>query len=188
LPTYQPSASRSIANEEQLLSLSLEDALQILAQPKRGRGQGAAKALLKELGARNDFDEALASDIVGDSSKAGKIDKRLASESSALSNVRPATRLATAILMYSFGGLRRETLGINDPLTPGVTESELLDACVHDAVAVQDEPRQSRQSRSHRQRTDRRRLQSVRGQAQSRQLPDVPGRRQRFGAGVAREV
>jgi DNA topoisomerase-1 len=43
--------SRSIADEEQLLSISLEEALQILAQPKRGRGQGAAKPPLKELGA-----------------------------------------------------------------------------------------------------------------------------------------
>jgi hypothetical protein len=56
-------------------------------------------AILKELGARNDFDEALTSDIVGENSKAGKIDKRLGSESSALSNVRPATRIATAILL-----------------------------------------------------------------------------------------
>jgi len=44
------SDSRSIADEEQLLSLTLEEALQILAQPKRGRGQGAAKPPLKELG------------------------------------------------------------------------------------------------------------------------------------------
>ena len=87
-------------------------------------------AILKELGARNDFDEALTSDIVGENSKAGKIDKRIGSESSALSNVRPATRIATAILMYSFGGLRRERIGVSDPLPPGVTESELLDVCV----------------------------------------------------------
>ncbi|GAC1518191.1 MAG: type I DNA topoisomerase [Acidimicrobiales bacterium] len=42
--------SRSIAEEEQLLSLTLDDALAILAQPKRGRGQGVAKPPLKELG------------------------------------------------------------------------------------------------------------------------------------------
>ena len=87
-------------------------------------------AILKELGARNDFDEALTSDILGENSRAGKIDKRIGSESSALSNVRPATRIATAILMYSFGGLRRERIGVSDPLPPGVTESELLDVCV----------------------------------------------------------
>ncbi len=74
-------------------------------------------ALLKELCARNDFDEALASDIVGDNSKAGKIDRRLASESPALLGVRPATRLATAILLYSFGGLKSRDPGSQGPAT-----------------------------------------------------------------------
>jgi len=44
--------------------------------------------------------------------------------------VKPATRLATAILLYSFGGLRREGVGEGETLPPGVTESELLAACV----------------------------------------------------------
>ncbi len=48
----------------------------------------------------------------------------------ALVSVRPATRLATAILMYSFGGLRREGGKEDDVLPPGVNESELLSACV----------------------------------------------------------
>ena len=42
--------SRSLADEDQLLTLSLDEALAILAEPKRGRGQGAAKPPLKELG------------------------------------------------------------------------------------------------------------------------------------------
>ena len=42
--------SRSLESEEQLFTLTLEDALQILSQPKRGRGQRAAVAPLKELG------------------------------------------------------------------------------------------------------------------------------------------
>jgi len=44
--------------------------------------------------------------------------------------VKPATRLATAILAYSFGGLRREGKAEEETLPPGVTESELLAACV----------------------------------------------------------
>ena len=43
---------------------------------------------------------------------------------------RPAARLATAILMYSFGGLRREGGSEIGALPPGVTEAELLAACV----------------------------------------------------------
>ncbi|GAC1304824.1 MAG: type I DNA topoisomerase [Acidimicrobiales bacterium] len=42
--------SRSLPDEESLLTLRLDEALAILAQPKRGRGQGAAKPPLKELG------------------------------------------------------------------------------------------------------------------------------------------
>jgi DNA topoisomerase-1 len=45
------SDSRSLENEEQLFTLSLEDALQILSQPKRRRGQRTAVAPLRELGA-----------------------------------------------------------------------------------------------------------------------------------------
>jgi len=40
-----------------------------------------------------------------------------------------AIRLATAILMYSFGGLRRDG-GESEFLPPGITETELLAACV----------------------------------------------------------
>jgi DNA topoisomerase I len=45
------SDSRSLENEEQLFTLTLEDALQILSQPKRRRGQREAAPPLKELGA-----------------------------------------------------------------------------------------------------------------------------------------
>jgi DNA topoisomerase-1 len=43
--------SRSLESEEQLFTITLEDALQILSQPKRRRGQREAVAPLKELGA-----------------------------------------------------------------------------------------------------------------------------------------
>jgi DNA topoisomerase-1 len=42
--------SRSLADEEQLFTLSLEEALAILAQPKARRGRGEAAPPLKELG------------------------------------------------------------------------------------------------------------------------------------------
>jgi hypothetical protein len=43
---------------------------------------------------------------------------------------RPAMRIATAILMYSFGGLRREGGGESEILAPGISEPELLAICV----------------------------------------------------------
>jgi DNA topoisomerase-1 len=45
------SESRSLESEEQLLAIGLEDALAVLAQPARRRGQRAAAAPLRELGA-----------------------------------------------------------------------------------------------------------------------------------------
>lgn len=86
--------------------------------------------LLKELGAQNDYDPVITSDVEGPNARAKRIDERLARETPALTNVRPATRLATAILLYSFGGLRKEGGKEGELLPPGVTESELLGACV----------------------------------------------------------
>jgi DNA topoisomerase-1 len=43
--------SRSIDSEEKLLTISLDEALRVFAEPKRRRGQGAAAAPLREMGA-----------------------------------------------------------------------------------------------------------------------------------------
>lgn len=86
--------------------------------------------MLKELGVQNDYDPVITADIDGPNARAKRIDERMARETPALASVRPATRIATAILLYSFGGLRREGSGNDETLPPGVTENELLAACV----------------------------------------------------------
>jgi len=86
--------------------------------------------MLKELGVQNDYDPVITADIDGPNARAKRIDERKARETPILASVRPATRIATAILLYSFGGLRREGLGNDETLPPGVTENELLAACV----------------------------------------------------------
>ena len=43
---------------------------------------------------------------------------------------RPATRISTAILMYSFGGLRREGANETELLPAGITEADLMAICV----------------------------------------------------------
>jgi hypothetical protein len=86
--------------------------------------------MLKELGVQNDYDPVITADIDGPNARAKRIDERLARETPQLASVKPATRLATAILLYSFGGLRREGSGESETLPPGVTEHELLAACV----------------------------------------------------------
>lgn len=86
--------------------------------------------MLKELGVQNDYDPVITADIDGPNARAKRIDERMARETPALASVKPATRLATTILLYSFGGLRREGAGEAETLPPGVAESELLAACV----------------------------------------------------------
>src|SRR5436190_17100748 len=87
-------------------------------------------AFFKEVGQQSDFQAVLEHDLVGANARCRRIDDRRAKENAAEAIRRPATRLATAILMYSFGGLRREGGKEGDVLPPGVTEAELLSACV----------------------------------------------------------
>jgi hypothetical protein len=86
--------------------------------------------MLKELGVQNDYDPVITADIDGPNARARRIDERMARETPSLASVKPATSIATAILLYSFGGLRREGSGNDETLPPGVTEHELLAACV----------------------------------------------------------
>jgi hypothetical protein len=86
--------------------------------------------MLKELGVQNDYDPVITADIDGPNARAKRIDERISRETPALANVRPATCIATAILLYSFGGLKRPGSGDNETLPPGVTENELLAGCV----------------------------------------------------------
>jgi hypothetical protein len=87
-------------------------------------------AFFKEVGQQSDFQAVLEHDLVGANARCRRIDDRRAKENAAEAIRRPATRLATAILMYSFGGLRREGGKEGDVLPPGVTEAELLSVCV----------------------------------------------------------
>lgn len=86
--------------------------------------------MLKELGVQNDYDPVIMADIDGPNARAKRIDDRMARETPALASVKPATCIATAILLYSFGGLRREGSGNDETLPSGVTENELLAAIV----------------------------------------------------------
>jgi hypothetical protein len=84
----------------------------------------------KEVGQQADFQAVLEHDLIGVNARAKRIDARRAKESPSETGKFPATRVATAILMHSFGGLKREGGKEGDTLPPGVTEAELLSACV----------------------------------------------------------
>jgi len=85
-------------------------------------------AFFKEVGQQADFQAVLEHDLIGANARARRIDDRRTKESPSEAGKRHATRLVTAILMYSFGGLRRE--GEKEMLPPGITEQELLGVCV----------------------------------------------------------
>jgi hypothetical protein len=87
-------------------------------------------AFFKEVGQQADYQAVLEHDLIGANARARRIDERRAKETPAEASKRPAMRLATAILMYSFGGLRREGKDETELLPPGVNEQELLSVCV----------------------------------------------------------
>lgn len=87
-------------------------------------------AFFKEVGQQSDFQAVLEHDLIGSNARARRIDERRAKEVPGEAGKRPASRLATAILMYSFGGLRREGAAEGELLPPGITEAELMAVCV----------------------------------------------------------
>jgi len=88
------------------------------------------QAFFKEVGQREDFQACLEHDFLGSNARTKRIDDRRARETPSESGKRSATRLATAILMYSFGGLQRPGSGPDEMLPPGIQEDELLRICV----------------------------------------------------------
>jgi Protein of unknown function (DUF499) len=88
------------------------------------------RACIKELGLLNRFDAVFQADLVGANCTASRIDKLRAKANPAEIGKAVASRLATAIFLYSFGGLRREGASTTDVLPPGVSEADVLAACV----------------------------------------------------------
>ena len=87
-------------------------------------------AFFKEVGQREDFQACLEHDFVGANARARRIDERRAREVTTEAGKQPATRLATAMLLYSFGGLRRGESDQSDLLPPGIGEPDLLGASI----------------------------------------------------------
>jgi len=89
-----------------------------------------AHAFFTEVGQREPFKSVIQRDFTGPNARVKRIDDRMAAEHPSLSGVRPAMRIATAILAYSFGGLLRQDEEGGEPIATGVTESELLASVV----------------------------------------------------------
>lgn len=87
-------------------------------------------AFFKEVGQKEDFQACLEHDFLGANARVRGIDDRRAREVTSEAGKQPATRLATTILMYSFGGLRRSGGEDGDLLPSGISEADILKVCV----------------------------------------------------------
>ena len=87
-------------------------------------------SFFKEVGQREDFQPCLEHDFVGANARTRRIDDRRAREVTSEAGKNPATRVATTMLMSSFGGLRRTVGRGGELLPPGIGEADLLRTCV----------------------------------------------------------
>lgn len=84
--------------------------------------EGVRGAFFSQVGERERFSSVISSDLIGRKAKVKAIDNRIAQDAPALSLMLPGTRLASAILMYSFGARSGEDRGI--------LEQEVTAACL----------------------------------------------------------
>ena len=107
-----------------------------VSRPLLGPGDVATQdndvrlAFFKEVGQREDFLACLEHDFIGANARARRIDDRRTREVTTEAGKQPATRLATTMLLYSFGGLRRGESDAGDLLPPGIGEPDVLAACI----------------------------------------------------------
>lgn len=84
--------------------------------------EGVRGAFFSQVGERERYSAVIAADLVGRKAKVKAVDKRIAQDAPALSLLKVGTRLASAILMYSFGTRNGEDRG--------VMEQEVTAACL----------------------------------------------------------
>lgn len=84
--------------------------------------EGVRGAFFSQVGERERFSSVIEADLIGRKAKVRAVDNRIAQDAPALSLLKPGTRLASAILLYSFGARGGEDRGI--------VEQEVTAACL----------------------------------------------------------
>lgn len=84
--------------------------------------EGVRGAFFSQVGEKERYSSVIAADLIGRKAKVKAVDKRIAQDAPALSLLKVGTRLASAILMYSFGTRNGEDRG--------VMEQEVTAACL----------------------------------------------------------
>ncbi|MCI0350675.1 MAG: DUF499 domain-containing protein, partial [Acidobacteriales bacterium] len=84
--------------------------------------EATRSAFFSQIGQRENYSSVMDADLIGDNARSQPIDRRIATDSPALQRYRVGTRLATSIMLYSFGA--------RDGEERGVPESDLIQANV----------------------------------------------------------
>ncbi len=84
--------------------------------------EGVRGAFFSQVGEKERYSSVIAADLIGRKAKVKAVDKRIAQDAPALGLLKVGTRLASAILMYSFGTRNGEDRG--------VMEQEVTAACL----------------------------------------------------------
>lgn len=72
-------------------------------------------AFFTQVGQRENYTSVMDVDLTGSTARAARVDRRIASDSPALQRYRVGTRLATTVMLYSFGAREGEERGVTEP-------------------------------------------------------------------------
>ena len=124
LPSYQRTrgALQFLARVVYALRNTQDTSLLITPANIPFQDEGVRGAFFSQVGERERFISVIDADIVGRKAKVKAVDNRIATDSPALSLVKVGTRVASAILMYSFGAKGGQDRG--------VLEQEVTSACL----------------------------------------------------------
>jgi hypothetical protein len=124
LPSYQRTrgALQFLARVVYALRQTQDTSLLISAANIPFQDEGVRGAFFSQVGERERFVSVIEADIVGRKAKVRAVDNRIATDSPALSLMKVGTRVASAILMYSFGAKSGQDRG--------VLEQEVTSACL----------------------------------------------------------
>ena len=89
--------------------------------------EGVRGAFFSQVGERERFDSVIRADLTGRTAKVKSVDKRIEQDAPALSHLKVGSRIASSIMMYSFGAREGEDRGVTEQDLTGVCLAPSLD-------------------------------------------------------------
>lgn len=124
LPSYQRTRGALQFLARTIYALRQENDTSLLITPANipFHDEGVRGAFFSQVGERERFTSVIEADLIGRKAKVKSVDSRIAQDSPALSQMKVGSKVASAILMYSFGAKSGEERG--------VMEQEVTAACL----------------------------------------------------------